>query len=405
MDLFLVSGSTGGRFGPALRARHLAGMFAGQGHGVHLIGIAPGTDPPEAEAGAGLAETGSGFGGAGAGALPYRISALYDRPPAAAPAKARHPWDLAARGRRHLHRRGMRAKADELSALLREGRAGPGRPGAVVVTEGWALEWVALADTAGLPVVVLSHEPYAVTKRSARYQRLRWLYRQHADRVLAPTRQDADWWIRGWLNNVGVMPSPLFGFPDRPSARTRKCVVSVGRLDHDKGTDLLLDAWAQLAAHHPGWLLRLYGEATGGTRARARREALGKQCADLGIVGSVEWRGYAADVAGALAEGSVFVLPSRQEGFPLAPLEAMAAGLPCVAFDASPAVREFVTDGVDGLLARPGHVEELAAQLGRLMADAELRDRLGDAAREKARQYAPEVVAERWERLFALLGR
>jgi glycosyltransferase involved in cell wall biosynthesis len=83
----------------------------------------------------------------------------------------------------------------------------------------------------------------------------------------------------------------------------------------------------------------------------------------------------------------------------------MAAGLPCVAFDVSPGVREFVTDGVDGLLARPGNVDELARQLERLMADAQLRDRLGDAARQKVAQYAPEVVAARWEELFALLHR
>lgn len=399
LDLFLVSGSTGTRFGPALRSRQLAGLFAGAGHDVHLIGVAPG------------AEEGAGNGLPG---LPYRVSTLYDRQPPAAPPKSRHRMDLLARRRRRVHERGMRAKADELSALFRERPGGPGSPGAVVVTEGWVLEWVALADTAGLAVVVMSHEPYAVTKRSGRYQRLRWLYRQHADRVLAPTRQDADWWIRSWLNNVGVMPSPLCGFPDRPSPRTHKCVVSVGRLDHDKGTDILLDAWAQLTSRHPGWLLRLYGDATdgtgttgatGGTRARARVDALQKQCAELGLAASVEWMGYAADVHGAMSEGSVFVLPSRQEGFPLAPLEAMAAGLPCVAFDVSPGVREFVTDGVDGLLARPGNVDELARQLERLMADAELRDRLGDAARQKVRQYAPEVVVERWEELFALLQR
>ncbi|MFF0743019.1 glycosyltransferase [Streptomyces sp. NPDC004111] len=403
MDLFLVSGSTDTRFGPALRSRQLAGLFAGAGHHVHLIGIAPGAEERRA---ADAAPGDSGGPDCSGGGPAYRVSTLYDGPPPAAPGRARRRAGPVGRLRRRAHERGMRAKAEELSALFRERPGGPGSAGVVVVTEGWALEWVALADTAGLSVVVMSHEPYAVTKRSGRYQRLRWLYRQHADRVLAPTRQDADWWIRSWLNNVGVMPSPLIGRPELPSPRTGRCVVFVGRLDHDKGTDILLDAWAQLAPHHPGWLLRLYGDATdraGGTGARARADALHKQCAELGISASVEWMGYAADVPRVLAESAVFVLPSRQEGFPLAPLEAMAAGLPCVAFDVSPGVRELVTDGVDGLLARPGNVDELARQLARLLTDRELRERLGDAAREKARRYAPEVVAERWEELFALL--
>ncbi|MGW7413188.1 glycosyltransferase [Streptomyces sp. NPDC054863] len=398
MDVFLVSGSVDAQGGTARRTHQLAGLFSERGHRVRLIGVAPAGD------GVRRLRTGSG--------LPYRVSALYDAPPPAAPGKPRHPLDLLAHRRRRAHERGMRAKAAELSALFQEtdGAVGAGGPrgaagarGVVVVTEGWVLEWVALADTTGLPVVLMSHEPYAVTKRSGRFPRLRWLCRQHADRVLAPTRQDADWWIRSWVNHAGVMPGLLPGAVRDPSPRDRKCVLSIGRLDHDKGPDILLDAWAQVAPRHPDWRLRMYGESTGD--ARTREEVLQKQCAELGLGSSVEWMGFTEDVPGALREGSVFVLPSRQEGFPVTPLEAQAAGLPCVAFDASPGVREIVTDGVDGLLARPGNVDELARKIERLMADRELREQLGDAARENVRRYAPEVVAERWETLFALLRR
>ncbi|MFI0979494.1 glycosyltransferase [Streptomyces sp. NPDC021093] len=395
LDIFLVSGSVDAQDGTARRAHQLAWLFSEQGHRVRLIGVAPAAD------GARRLRTGSD--------LPYRVSALYDAPPPAAPARARHRLDLPAHRRRRAHERGMRAKAAELSALFRgAGEAGGvggtgGTGGVVVVTEGWALEWVALADTTGLPVVLMSHEPYAVTKRSGRFQRLRWLCRQHADRVLAPTRQDADWWIRSWVNHTGVMPGFLPDAVRDPSPRDRKCVLGIGRLDHDKGPDILLDAWAQVAPRHPDWRLRMYGESSRG--ARAREEALHKQCAELGLGASVEWMGFTQDVPGALREGSVFVLPSRQEGFPVTPLEAKAAGLPCVAFDVSPGVREIVTDGVDGLLARPGNVDELARHIERLMVDRELREQLGDAARESVRRYAPEVVGERWEKLFALLRR
>ncbi|MEU8886605.1 glycosyltransferase [Streptomyces sp. NPDC048442] len=383
MDIFLVSGSVDAQGGTARWSHHLAGLFSERGHRVRLIGVAPAAD------GERRLRTGS--------ALPYRVSALYDAPPPAAPAKARHRLDLLAHRRRRVHEHGMRAKAAELSALFRE------TDGVVVVTEGWALEWVALADTTGLPVVLMSHEPYAVTRRSGHFQRLRWLCLRHADRVLAPTRQDADWWIRSWVNHAGVMPALLPGAVRDASPRDRKCVLSIGRLDHDKGPDILLDAWAQVAPRHPDWRLRMYGESTG--RARAREEALRKQCAELGLGASVEWMGFTEDVPGALREGSVFVLPSRQEGFPVTPLEAKAAGLPCVAFDASPGVREIVADGVDGLLARPGNVDELARKIERLMVDRELREQFGDAARDSVRRYAPEVVGERWETLFALLRR
>ncbi|MFJ6697813.1 glycosyltransferase [Streptomyces sp. NPDC091272] len=382
MDIFVVSGSVDAQGGPAHRAHKLAGLFSERGHRVRFVGVA------HAAAGARRLRTDG---------APYPVSALYDAPPPTAPARPRNRLDLPAHRRRRAHELDMRAKAARLSALFRGSR------GVVVVTEGWALEWVALADTAGLSVVVMSHEPYAVTRGSGRYRRLRWLCGRHADRVLAPTRQDADWWIRSWVNNAGVMPTLLPGPVPEPSPRDRRCVLSIGRLDHDKGPDILLDAWAQVAPRHPQWRLLMYGEGT--ADARARGNALQKQCAELGTGASVEWRGFTHDVPGALREGSLFVLPSRQEGFPVAPLEAMAAGLPCVAFNTSPGVREIVTDGVDGLLARPGNVDEMARKIELLMVDRELREQFGDAAREKVRRYAPEVVGQRWDDLFTLLKR
>ncbi|MFJ2741991.1 glycosyltransferase [Streptomyces sp. NPDC087440] len=393
LDVFLVSGSVDAPCGSARRARELAGVLAGRGHRVRLVGIAP---VPEGERRV--------AGGA------YGSTVLYGGLPPVAPPAPRSRLNLLARGRRRAHERGMREKAGELSALF----AGSGGDGVVVVLEGWALEWVALADTAGMPVVLVSQEAFAATKTGARFRRLRWLCRSGVDRVLAPTRQDADWWVLNWLNNVGVMPPVVVpvGAPvvtpgaDAGAGRRGTCVVSLGRLDHDKGIDILLDAWALLAPRHPAWRLRVYGEAGGGAApGRAREDALHKHCAELGIAASVEWAGYVEDAAQAWREGAFFVLPSRQEGFPLAPLEAMGAGLPCVAFDVSPGVREIVTDEVDGLLVRPGNLDELAQKMERLMVEEELRERLGEAARGVVGRYAPEVVGERWEELFALLRR
>ncbi|CAM5331823.1 hypothetical protein GCM10010329_37890 [Streptomyces spiroverticillatus] len=385
LDIFLVSGSVDAPWGNARRARELAGVLSGRGHRVRLVGIAP------AAGGRRRVEEG-----------PYESTVLYGGLPPVAPPAPRSAFHLLARGRRRAHERGMRERAGELSALF----AGSGGDGVVVVLEGWALEWVALADTSGMPVVLVSQEAFAATKSAARFKRLRWLCRTTVDRVLAPTRQDADWWVLNWLNNVGVMPPAVVGVADAGFRPREKCVVSLGRLDHDKGIDILLDAWALLAPRHPEWRLRVYGEAAGGGAVgREREDALQKQCAESGIAASVEWAGYVEGAAEAWREGAFFVLPSRQEGFPLAPLEAMGAGLPCVAFDVSPGVREIVTDGENGLLARAGNLDELVRQMERLMVDEELRERLGEAARGVVRRYAPEVVGERWEELFALLRR
>lgn len=67
--------------------------------------------------------------------------------------------------------------------------------------------------------------------------------------------------------------------------------------------------------------------------------------------------------AGALREASVFVLSSRGKAFPLAPMEAMASGIPCAAFNMAPGIREIIDNGKDGFLARPGNIGELSSRL------------------------------------------
>jgi glycosyltransferase involved in cell wall biosynthesis len=246
-------------------------------------------------------------------------------------------------------------------------------------------------------VIGMSHESFEASRSSSRFERVQ-KYFKDADRLLVLTQEDADLWVGEGLNNVGFMPNPLPVTPDAPSPRTEKVVASIGRLSHEKGIDLLLDAWAQAAPQQPGWILRIYG-------AGDREAALRQQCTELGLDDSVEWAGQTGDVPGALRGSSVVVLSSRGEGFPLVLLEAMAFGVPCVAFDCSPGVREIITDGEDGLLARHGNTSEFARHLVRLMADENLRDTMGERALQNVQRFAPEEITRRWEELFDFLER
>jgi glycosyltransferase involved in cell wall biosynthesis len=86
-------------------------------------------------------------------------------------------------------------------------------------------------------------------------------------------------------------------------------------------------------------------------------------------------------------------------------LEAMAYGLPIVAFDSAPGIRELITHEVDGLLATPGNTTEFADALTRLMDDPGLRAKLGEAARASVQRFSADKVVDRWERMFALVHR
>ncbi|HLU96410.1 MAG TPA: glycosyltransferase [Thermobifida alba] len=376
-DLVLVANSVDELGGVTSWTHRMARLFTERGHRVRVVGIAPAQVAQDV------------------GATPYPVTTLYERrpPPAWRPRRLRDRFDAAARLRQARREAERRERAAALSALLRG--AAPG--GVVIVTQVWAMEWVALADTGGLHVVGMTHESFEESRRTSRFARVQRYFRD-VDRLLALTREDADRWINQGLNNLDVMPNPLPWLPARPSPRTGRTVVSIGRLDEQKRVDLLLEAWARTAPRFPDWTLRVYG--TG-----ADEQELRDYCRDLGLDSSVRWMGATGDVPGALREASVLAQSSRGEGFPLVLLEAMACAVPCVAFDCAPGVREIVTDGEDGLLAPPGDTRALAERLARVMADRELRDRLGEQARRSVDRYAPERIVRRWEELFDFLDR
>ncbi|MFB7464382.1 glycosyltransferase [Streptomyces sp. NPDC056224] len=379
-DIFLVSNNVDELGGVTTWSHQMARLFTERGHRVHIVGIAPVAEEIRQK----LPQD-----------LPYEMTTLYDaHPPAARRLRGiKGRLNAPERRRQAARRAGMRAKAERLSELFRAARPG----GVVIVTQVWAMEWVALADTKGLSVIGMSHESFQASQKSTRGERVRRHYPE-VDRLLVLTAEDADLWIRAGMENVGSMPNPLPFMPDSPAPRAEKVVASVGRLAFEKGVDLLLDAWADAAPHHPEWVLRIYG-------AGLEEPALRAHCTSLGLDDSVEWMGSTDDVLGALRGASVFAQASRAEGFPITLLEAMAAGVPVAAFDCAPGVREIVEHGEDGLLARLGNTMELAGHLDALMSDRELRDRLGDTAFQSVKRYSSAEITDRWEGLFSFLER
>jgi glycosyltransferase involved in cell wall biosynthesis len=103
-----------------------------------------------------------------------------------------------------------------------------------------------------------------------------------------------------------------------------------------------------------------------------------------------------------LQGADVFVLPSRNESFGIANLEAMATGLPVISTRTG-AIPEYLQTEVHGLLVEPGDAMALAGAMRRLMDDGELRLRLGDAARQRAREYDWNVVAASVAAVYAAM--
>jgi glycosyltransferase involved in cell wall biosynthesis len=225
-----------------------------------------------------------------------------------------------------------------------------------------------------------------------------FLERRHvrrADRVLATSRHSAE----RLAVYYGLEPELLRVVPEPIDlARWRKAlenapavpletptILCVAHLYPRKDVPTLLDAVARL----PGVSLHVVG--TGPELSRLEKLAKKLQLADrVQFLGHVSFERLAVEYRMA----DVFCLPSRQEGFGIVFLEAMAAGLPIVAARAA-AVPELVADGECGILVPPGDAPALAEALERLLADAKERRRLGDAGRRRVERYdAPKVAAQ-----------
>ena len=162
-----------------------------------------------------------------------------------------------------------------------------------------------------------------------------------------------------------------------------------GRLDlFQKGLDVLLEAFALLSPWHPGLTLRIAGRGKDESLVREEVRRLGLQDRVVLSVG-VEREEVLRLFSGAIA----LLMPSRLEGLPMVPAEAMAAGVPVVASDVG-AIPEVIQAPDGGMLVPPGDAPALAAAVAALLADPERRLRMSDAARRAARRFSWDEVAE-----------
>lgn len=188
---------------------------------------------------------------------------------------------------------------------------------------------------------------------------------------------DRQHWDKLRIVHCGIDPA-RYGTPPREAGGKR--VLFIGRLSALKGPMTLLDAFARVLADHPSAELTLIGD--GPERAVLEERALA-----LGCEAQVRFTGYLSqsDVADALAQADLFVLPSLAEGVPVVLMEAMASRIPVVTTRIT-GVPELVEDGVAGRLVPPGDTNALAGVIAALLADPGLRARMGAAGRDKVEQ-------------------
>ena len=201
--------------------------------------------------------------------------------------------------------------------------------------------------------------------------------------------------VKDWpeLDNIKMIPDPLpiDGFIQSRSDTKR--IISVGRYSNEKGFDLLLKIWSIVEKESSDWQLDIYGMGDPTPYV--------KMMDDLSIdQRRCHLRSSLVDVESEYIKSSIFVHPSRSEGFGLVIVEAMACGLPVVSFDCENGPRSIISDGVDGFLVPSFNIRYFADRILMLMKDENLRKHMGEKGRLKSQQYTIDKIALQWRELF-----
>lgn len=239
------------------------------------------------------------------------------------------------------------------------------------------LPFFLLAKLFGKKIIIHFHSFSPETTISGKFGKIYRHVFAHADKVIVLSGLWKNW-IREYLHlqkNIEIVYNPCM--PVAPAVYSHpknKDILYAGSLCQRKGYADLIKAFALIAHKHPGWRVIFAGN---GEIKKGEELA-----AALHISSQVKFAGWVSgkEKEDLFSSASLFCLPSYAEGFPVAILDACSYHLPFITTPVG-GIPDIITNGKNGLLFTPGNIEELSAQLDKLISDTSLRATLSAASR------------------------
>jgi glycosyltransferase involved in cell wall biosynthesis len=211
------------------------------------------------------------------------------------------------------------------------------------------------------------------------------------DKLVLLTKADYKAWND--IKNRTIIANPISNYPSFNNFTNSKKIICVGRLFFEKGYDILIKAWKEIALKHQEWSIRIYGNG-------CLRDELNKMICDEGLEKSIFINDSTLDIYEKYIESEFLVLSSRVEGFALVLAENMACGRPCIAFDCPCGPDEIITNEVNGLIAKNGDIKDLANKIDWMINHEKERHEMGLKAHVAVERYKIDTIMNEWISLF-----
>ncbi len=250
----------------------------------------------------------------------------------------------------------------------------------------------AILATIGLGIKVVGSErdnPYRLSKQQLKINEL---FYNRCDIVVFQTDIARECFGEKVRRKAVVIPNPYIKTTEEIdfAKKRNNHIIGVGRLRKIKGFDYLIRAFSKLHKIHSEYSLHIYGEGE-------EREELQQMIKHYGLEDSIILHGVVKDVFNVESDASIFVLPSRDEGIPNVMIEAMAEGIPVIAFDCMPGGPRMLLDGGKyGQLVPVGDMEGLFNSMIKYIEDKQYASDVSIAAYRSLKRFDDEIIAGKW---------
>lgn len=190
-----------------------------------------------------------------------------------------------------------------------------------------------------------------------------------------------------------VIPNIRSFKPEVTAALRNKEIITVGRLNHQKGYDILLSFADKLYKKIPDWQITIYGDGE-------MKDYLAREIKEKGLNDFIIINKPVKNIQEKMLESSIYLMTSRNEGLPMVLLEAQACGLPIISFNCPEGPKDIIEDGVDGYLIPAGDTESMLSRIVQVAESVEVRRKLGQAARIHSEEYSKETITWKWVHLI-----